>query len=484
MVWSFDESINGPNPWREGRDLHFFQPSFSVTSVSEDDDGRTVWRLSEPMAGVAIFAIQTFNTTISLPNGVRVELSRELVPEENLIGVFGGFQTQPIDYCHALRIFDGDSMLSEGRWQFNLSQFSPTYLRISAGLFIQENSLRVYAHLGQWNGSLAEKEVSPAIVPFPLPIGGLSGGDRTPTGANRGVFGRGVSLYADCPGEEPSGFIEINGFPDGFGYLGFGEMYAHPFPLDETMDLIPSPVPITERESTSLAWGRHPAAVAIGPVGWQLSGLESDGHPEWENGGSRNFAGASRLFRNGREAALVPASNHRSNVSPVEAENVRLKTLRVQWTWQGGLTTGPRDIGLLFGAWNEYRMENWGALSGSLSDGAELTGAFIAAAVTRIDATNLGSAVDQADAVEITRYALRWFAAVRYRFGDDLALTGWFVEERSVILSTADGAKLLAGEMVTLSMPTVNDPPYLQGTYPTPSLNYINGTFTVQAIGS
>jgi len=250
------------------------------------------------------------------------------------------------------------------------------------------------------------------------------------------------------------------------------------------MDLVPSAVPINERDSTSLAWGRHPAAVTIGPTGWQLSGLESDGHPEWENGGGRNFAGASRLFRNGREAALVPASNHRSNVSAIEAENVRLKTLRIQWTWQDGLTTGPRDIGLLFGAWNEYRMVNWALLSGSLSNGRELTGVFIAAAVTRIDATNLGSAVDKAAAVEITRYVLRWFAAIRYRFGDDLALTSWFEAEDSVTLSPADGDRLLAGETVTLSMPTVNDPPYLQGTYPTPSLKYINGTLTVQAIGS
>lgn len=484
MVWSFDESINGPTPWWEGRDLHFFQPSFSVTSVAEDEDGRTVWRLSEPMAGISIFNLAMFNVTISLPNDIRVELSRELVPEENYTGIFGGSQTQPIDYCHAIRIFDGDSMLSEGRWQFNLDQYSPYYLRISAGLFVQEDSLRVYAHLGQVNGSLAEKELSPAIGPFPSPIGGLSGGDRTPLGANKGVFGRGVSLYADCPGEDSSGVIEIKYSPSGFGYFGVGEMYAHPYPLEETMDFVPSSVPITERDSTSLAWGRHPAAVAIGPVGWQLSGLESDGHVEWENGGSRSFAGASRLFRNGREAALVPASNHRSNVSPVEAENVRLKTLRVQWTWQGGLTTGIRDIGLLFGAWNEYRMENWGTHSGSLASGEELNSAFIAAAITRIDATNLGSAVDQADAVEITRYALRWFAAIRYRYGADFALTGWNYAERSVILSAADGAKLLAGEAVTLSQPGVGDPGYLQGTYPTPSLTNINGTLTIQAVGS
>lgn len=482
MVWSFDEGINGPSPWLEGRDLHFFQPSFSVTNTEEQDDGRAVWRISDPMAGVAIFGLSIFNTTISLPNGIRVELSREIVPEENYTGIFDGFQAQPIDRCHVLRILDGDAILSEGRWQFNLSQSNPFYLRISAGLFLQGDVLRVYAHLGQVSAGYPYKEVSPQIVAFPMPLG--FSGDRTPSGPNIGVFGRGVSLYADCAGEDPSGFIEIQYSPSGFGYFGTGDLYAHPFPLEETMDLLPSSVSINERDSKSLAWGRHPAAVTIGPTGWQLSSLESDGHPEWESGGVRNFAGGSRLFRNGREAALVPASNHRSNVSAIEAENVRLKTLRIQWTWQGGLTTGQRDIGLLFGAWNEYRMQNWGPLSGTLPDGKELTGAFLAAAVTRIDATNLGSAVDPAAAVEITRYALRWFAAVRYRFGDDLALTSWFVAEGSVILSPADGDRLLAGETVTLSMPTVNDPPYLQGTYPTPSLNYINGTLTIQAIGS
>jgi len=482
MVWSLYEGIVGFSPYLEGRQLHLFQPEFSVTNIAEEGDGRAVWRISDPMAGVAIFNLSLFDVTILLPNDVRVELKRELVPDENYTGILDSFQAQPIDRCHVLRILDGDAILSEGRWQFNLSQSNPFYLRISAGLFLQDDALRVYAHLGQVSAGYPYKEVSPQIGVFPMPLG--FSGDRTPSGPNIGVFGRGVSLYADCPGEDSSGFIDIKYSPSGFGYFGTGDLYAHPFPLEETMDLVPSAVPINERDSTSLAWGRHPAAVTIGPTGWQLSGLESDGHPEWENGGGRNFAGGSRLFRNGREAALVPASNHRSNVSAFEAENVRLKTLRIQWTWQGGPTTGPRDIGLLFGAWNEYRMVNWGPLSGSLSGGGELTGAFIAAAVTRIDATNLGSAVDKAAAVEITRYALRWFASVRYRFGDDLALTSWFIAEGSVTLSPADGDRLLAGETVTLSMPTVNDPPYLQGTYPTPSLNYINGTLTVQAIGS
>jgi hypothetical protein len=154
-----------------------------------------------------------------------------------------------------------------------------------------------------------------------------------------------------------------------------------------------------------------------------------------------------------------------------------------------GVTTGSRDIGLLFGAWNENRMVEWGSQTGTVdrtpaTGTGEANGAFIAAAVTRIDATNLGSAIDQADAVEITRYALRWFAAVRYRYGDDLALTGWRYTDRSVILSTVDAGKLLNGEAVTIAQPTFEDPAYLQGTYPAEIGTEILGTFTIQAIGS
>jgi hypothetical protein len=79
---------------------------------------------------------------------------------------------------------------------------------------------------------------------------------------------------------------------------------------------------------------------------------------------------------------------------------------------------------------------------------------------------------------------LRWFAAVRYSYGADFSSIGWTIAERSVILSAADGARLLAGQTVTLSQPTVSDPGYLQGTYPTPLLANINGTLTIQAIGS
>ena len=485
MVWSFDEASNGPSAWLEGVELYLFQPSFNVTSLGEEDDGRAVWRLSEPMAGVVVIGPAIIHTTIDLPNGVRVELTRESVPDANILGIDGG--SHRIDKCYALRVIAGGSTIAEGRWQFNVSPFYGDVIRLSAGLFVDRETLRVYAHVGNIPAGASREwsyvESSPAITAYPLPFG-LTGDPAPVNVRNNGVFGRGVSIYADSPGEEPNGTIDIRSWSGGLGYYGIGDLFAHRYPIEGKLDFIPSTLSINNRDADSIAWGRHPAAMAIGPIGWRLSDLETDGHPEWGRGYARSFAGASRLFRNGREAALVPASNHQSNVSPVEAENVRLKTLRVQWTWQGGLTTGPRDIGLLFGAWNEYRMENWGSHSGSGASGEELNGAFIAAAITRIDATNLGSAVDQADAVEITRYALRWFAAVRYRYGADFATTGWSYAERSVILSAADGGKLLAGETVTLSQPTVGDPGYLQGTYPTPSLTNINGTLTIQAIGS
>jgi hypothetical protein len=499
MVWSIEDKSQFVIPPIKARLLHSFQPVFDAIQLSFEDNGgigdKTLSRLSEPMAGVSIMPVLILNPTIYLPNGVCVELTRESVPDANVIAsgfLFGQFEypNHAIDKCHKLRISANGETLAEGRWQFNLNNFGNGLVRLSAGLFVDGDGLRVYAHVGHipgrtYGNSDTSKETAAVIASYPLAFRYLSSGEDPAGMENNGVFGSGISLYADCPGIDPQGIIEVFHHPLAFdGYFELSDMYAHPFPLEEKLEFVPSQLSINERESDSLAWGRHPSAMAIGPIGWRLSDLETDGHPEWGLADGQAFAGASRLFRNGREAAIVPASNHRSNVSPIEAENVRLKTLRIQWTWQGGVTTGQRDIGLLFGAWNEYRMESWASASGAIVDGRELTGVFIAAAITRIDATNLGSAIDQEDAIEITRFALRWFAATRFRYGNDFALPGWDYIERSVILSAADGGKLLAGETVTLSQPTVGDPSYLQGTYPTPSLTNINGTLTIQAIGS
>jgi hypothetical protein len=432
------------------------------------------------MAGVVIISPTIIHNTIDLPNGVRVELVRESVPDENILGIDNG--SHIIDKCNVLRISSGGSTLEEGRWQFNLHPgVDGSMLRLSAGLFMDGNTLRVYAHVGNIPGNafIAETalESSPEIKAYSLPFG------SAPNERNNGVFGRGISVYADCPGNDPQGVIDIRSHFFGFGDFS-ASLFSHQWPFEKTSPLTPSSLLINDRDQHSIAWGRHPAAMAIGPIGWRLSDLETDGHPEWGNGWRLTFAGASRLLNGGGHAALVPASNHRSNVSAFETDNVRLKTLRIEWTWQNGITTGLRDIGLLFGAWNEYRMESWASQSGAMPGNRELTGVFIAAAITRIDATNLGSAIDHEDAVEITRFALRWFAATRFQYGDDFALSGWDYIQQSVILSAADGGRLLAGETVTLSQPTASDLGYLQGTYPTRSLIDINGTLTIQAVGS
>jgi hypothetical protein len=508
MVWSFHEYnqlssyLNNFTSMR----LNLFQPSFSFTKLDYEDTGdistsRVLFRLSEPMAGVVVFPVEILNPSIYLPNGVCVDLTKESVPVANLVasglgyGVEGIVVGHDIDKCHKLRISVGGTTLAEGRMQFNLNRLNNERIRMSAGLFMEGDTLRVYAHIGYSSATdnsigYGRVESEPRIDRFPLPF---LYPENSP--GQTCVFGTGISIYSDCPGGDPQGIIDLFMQPLAFEGLDLdnrsgsaSDCYAHPFPLEETMDLAPSELSITERESQSLAWGRHPAAVASTVIGWRLSDLETDGHPEWGLTSPAVFAGASRLFRNGREAALVPASNHRSNVSAFESENVRLKTLRIQWTWEAQwptevpLTTGLRDIGLLFGGWNEYRMESWAPQSGATLDGREINAVFIAAAITRLDATNLGSAVDQSDAVEITRYALRWFAAYRYRYS---ASSGWDNAERwehreeSVILSAADGGRLLAGEIVTLSGEA-----YLEGTYPTPYLTGLGGTLTIQAVGS
>jgi hypothetical protein len=236
-----------------------------------------------------------------------------------------------------------------------------------------------------------------------------------------------------------------------------------------------------------------------------MTDLEAQGHPEWvlKDGGIYHpepfvyHPGASRLFDRGRPAAIVPASATRSNVSASAATNQLLRTLRASWTITTPIlfssnyatfATGPRDIGLgSFGAWNEYRPPAWlpaGAATNTSSTGEAMPGTiegiFLAVNVSRVDATNLGGITDKADAVQVTRYVVRWFVAAKtlvtspFTGEPTLSYSQWV---GVAMLSEADGLALLAGNQITIP----GD--YMQGTYPTPTPTNRLGTFTLQAVG-
>jgi hypothetical protein len=281
--------------------------------------------------------------------------------------------------------------------------------------------------------------------------------------------------------------------------------FAHHTPLEDRLKLIPDAAAIADRPEDRLAWGRHRAQVAAMPLAWGMTDVEAQGHPEWvlKDGDVYHpdpFAyhpGASRLFDLGRPAAIVPATAHRSNISPSEATNQLLTTLRVSWSITTPIlfisnaatfATGLRDIGLgSFGAWNEYRPTAWlpaGAATNTSSSGeampGTIEGVFLAVSLSRVDATNLGGIATKADAVQVTRYLVRWFVASKTRVtspfdgSQSLEYVPWV---GSAMLSEADGLALLAGNQITIP----GD--YMQGTYPTQTRTNRLGTFTLQAVG-
>jgi len=139
------------------------------------------------------------------------------------------------------------------------------------------------------------------------------------------------------------------------------------------------------------------------------------------------------------------------------------------------------DLGLRFGAWNEYRPLGWYPRFTQTDGGGTIIGSFLSVAIVRVDATNLGSVSNQADAVEITRLRLVWVAALKTRtpdlFGGPDIISSFAVPVRSVYLSESDHFDLTHGAEITLS------DNYTQGTYPDPVTTNLYGTLKLQAVG-
>jgi hypothetical protein len=487
------------------------QPKAMWLETGTDANGRPTWALDRPASGVALYSLRSLPMVLSLPGGFTVELAREEVPEENRLGIF--FVGIPaykwwIDVCLVLRIRRDGVVVEERRRQWEIHGESlvlmsaiPNALSysLSAGLVVGEDGeLQLYAHafdLPQNNDVMAV-ESSPSIP------GTVLYGRRL-----AGPFGRGISALVSAAGiESPIGPIGLTAeYQDYYDSLPAQSWFAHHTPLEDRLPLVPDAAAIADRPDDHIAWGRHRAQVAAMPLAWGMTDLEAQGHPEWvlKDGDVYHpeplayHPGASRLFDRGRPAAVIPASATRSNVSASAATNQLLTTLRASWSITAPIpfssnyatfATGPRDIGLSsFGAWNEYRPPAWlpaGAATNTSSTGeampGTIEGVFLAVSLSRVDATNLGGIADKADAVQVTRYVVRWFVAAKTLVTSPstgqptLSYSTWV---GVAMLSEADGLALLAGNQITIP----GD--YMQGTYPTPTATNRLGTFTLQAVG-
>ena len=489
------------------------QPKTMWLETGTDANGRPTWALDRPASGLALYSLRSLPMVLSLPGGFTVELAREEIPEENRLGIF--FVAIPqykwwIDVCLVLRIRRDGVVVEERRRQWEIHGESLVLMSaipnagsysLSAGLVVGEDGeLQLYAHafdLPQNNDVMAV-ESSPSIP------GTVLYGRRL-----AGPFGRGISALVSAAGiESPIGPIGLTA--DYQEYYLFDRLpaqswFAHHTPLEDRLPLVPDAAAIADRPDDHIAWGRHRAQVAAMPLAWGMTDLEAQGHPEWvlKDGDVYHpephayHPGASRLFDRGRPAAIIPASATRSNVSASAATNQLLTTLRASWSITAGVpfssiyatfATGPRDIGLSsFGAWNEYRPPAWlpaGAATNTSSTGeampGTIEGVFLAVSVSRVDATNLGGISDKADAVQVTRYVVRWFVAAKTLVTSPstgeptLSYSTWV---GVAMLSEADGLALLAGNQITIP----GD--YMQGTYPTPTATNRLGTFTLQAVG-
>jgi hypothetical protein len=487
------------------------QPKTMWLETGTDANGRPTWALDRPASGVALYSFFRLPIVLSLPGGFTVELAREEVPEENRLGIF--FVAIPeykwwIDVCLVLRIRRDGVVVEERRRQWEIHGESLVLMSaipnagsysLSAGFVVGEDGeLQLYAHafdLPQTSDVMAV-ESSPSIP------GTVLYGRRL-----AGPFGRGISALVSAAGiESPIGPIGLTAeYQDYYQSLPVVSWFAHHTPLEDRLTLVPDAAAIADRSDDHIAWGRHRAQVASMPLAWGMTDLEAQGHPEWvlKDGDVYHpeplayHPGASRLFDRGRPAAIVPAAAHRSNVSASGANNQLLTTLRASWSITTPIqfssnfatfATGPRDIGLgSFGAWNEYRPPAWlpaGAATNTSSSGeampGTIEGVFIALSLSRIDATNLGGIAAKADAVQVTRFVVRWFVASKTRVtspfdgSQSLEYVPWV---GSAMLSEADALALLARNQITIP----GD--YMQGTYPTPTPTNRLGTLTLQAVG-
>jgi len=451
-VWSAPQDSGYPRDQvtlRAGRFARLFawQPVAELEPVTASRR-----KLATPAAGLTLFSLAGLPTTIHLPGGVSVDLAYEAVPAAYTLSATLGVGW--LDSCLALRVVQGGEVLAVGRMQ-RPSIYVPA-LRLAAGWFVDDQGeLRVYAHAGLTStASPPTLEVSPQVT--------LADAEQR----LRSPFGAGVSLVAAPSAADPIGLVTVD-FPGGAGPAE--AWFAHERPLEHTIPLLPDSVAITARERDRIAWGRHRAGVALAPLAWSLGELEVEGHPEWSLVPGRwvYHAGASRLWDRGQAAAVVPVDATRANLIADPADLQRLSA------WIGRFEASAWDTGTLeltaeMGGWNEWRPTTWSA-----------AGTFLWVAIERVDATNLGGIANQADAVEVTRFVVRWAAIAKpdpptNAFG--LAIP-WNTSTGAVILSEADGLALLAGDEVTLSGS------YLDGSYPTRQTVAIGGTLRLQAAG-
>jgi hypothetical protein len=495
---------------RFGYRMFHGQPTAEPLDAGAAADGRKRWRFTGPFSGVTLFGLYPFSTggyrdpippiSIDLPGGYTIDLVEEAMPAEALLS-FG--YAHWIDKCLSLRISREGVTQAVGYWQHAI----PTsgLVRVAAGIYIDSEGVpRVYAHLGEfpvmgYHDREQALETAPSIPDLATVYSRLAS-----------PFGRGVSLTCDAQADDVIGDIEIRSVPADEYYNPYpaSAWFLHSVPLEGTpLPLAPTAEAITARNPDRLAWGRQPAAVAIAPLYFRLAEIEAAGHVEWLGlagtfleGSPAFYPGASHLFREGRMSPVLPpqwdAGRIRTNLHASPAVAARLTTLRASWSqtvpiYLSGYTatfaTGPRDLPLTYNAWNEYRPPGWlpaGAATHTASTGEAMPGTiegiFIAVNVSRVDATNLGGITAQADAVEVTRYVVRWFVASKTLVTSPstgeptLSYSQW---AGVAILSEADGLALLAGNQITIP----GD--YMQGTYPTQTATNRLGTFTLQAVG-
>jgi len=442
--------------------------------------------------------------SIDLPGGYTIDLVNGAMPAEALLSL--GYDHW-IDRCLSLRISRAGVTQAVGYWQHNRPPAGQ--VRLAAGIYIDEaGSPRVYAHLGEFpvkafSDTDQALETSPSIPNLATAYSRLAS-----------PFGRGVSLTCSAQADAVIGEIEIRSPTPSVAPAG--AWFLHAVPLEgTTLPLAPTAEAITDRNSDGLAWGRQPAAVAIAPLYFRLAEIEAAGHVEWlglagtdQAGSPAFYPGASQLFRQGRMSPILPpewaAGSTRTNLHASAAVAARLTTLRASWSRTVPISnftsdtvtfaTGPRDLPLTYGAWNEYRPPAWlpaGAATETASNGSTLPGTiegvFVGINLSRVDATNLGGITAQADAVEVTRYVVRWLVASKTRvtnFFDGSQSLSYGTNEGAAILPEAHGLALLAGNQITLSDTVISFAgSYPQGTYPTPTTINIGGTLTLQAVG-
>jgi hypothetical protein len=502
---------------RRGFRLFHRQPTAEPIAAGAAADGRQRWQFTGQFSGVSLFGLYPFGTSgyrdpipatsIDLPGGYTIDLIEEAMPAEALLS-FG--YSHWIDKCLSLRISREGVTQAVGYWQHGI----PTagQVRLSAGIYIDEAGIpKVYAHLGRFPvASFNDREQSLETAPSIPDLFTVYNRLASP-------FGSGVSLTCDAQADDVIGQVEIRNGPSDESYNPYpaSAWFLHSAPLEGTpLPLAPTAEAITARPSDGLAWGRQPAAVAIAPVYFRLAEIEAAGHVEWLGYAGAFFAGspafypgASQLFREGRMSPVLPpewpAGRIRTNIHHSPAVATRLTTLRVSWSRtttipfsnSATFATGPRDIGLgSFGAWNEYRPPGWlpaGAATNTSSSGeampGTIEGVFLGINLSRVDATNLGGITSQADAVEVTRYVVRWLVASKTRVTnlfDGSQSLSYGTSEGAAILPEADGLALLAGDQITLDGAAFSFAGlYPQGTYPTPTLIDIGGILTLQAVG-